>query len=185
MATTVVSPERLIWERTLTTLRTMAGEREFTRSAGEVVRSVSPKAILRWITTEGAEHNQNVGFVNIPKPAILVTCLGIKEAAEGGVNCAQDIVVTIVIQIVDDSTGATQSQGPYATYMDWINRIRHRILGSQTIFRQDFADPGVADPYGHWAKNRVPTDPQRLWRHSQQVAAFAFFVKVRQHRAGG
>lgn len=181
MATTVVSPEYLITERTLTTLRAMAADRQFVRSYEEAVRSVVPAAVMRWITLEGGEQNQNNGFVNVPKPCILVTPLPVKESTSG-TSCAQDTVVTMVVQIVDDSASSRQSSGPYRTYVDWMNRIRHEILDSQTLFRQDF-NAAIADPYGVWPKDRVPSDPQKLWRHSQQVAAFSFFVKVRQHRA--
>ena len=180
MATSVVSPEYLITHRTLTTLKTMAADREFVRSADEAVRTVVPSAVLRWITIEGGSHNQQAGYVNIPKPCILVTPLPTKEGT-GGVNCAQDEVVTMVIQIVDDSASSRQSSGPYRTYVDWMNRIRHEILDSATLFRQDF-NAAIADPYGVWPKDRVPSDPQRLWRHSQQVSAFSFYVKVRHHR---
>ncbi len=181
MATSVVNPEYLITHRTLTTLKTMAASREFVRSQDEAVRSVVPSAVLRWVTLEGGEHNQQTGFVNIPRPCILVTPMPVKESA-GGTSCAQDIVVTMVVQIVDDSASSRQSSGPYRTYTDWMNRIRHEILDDPTLFRQDF-NPAIADPYGVWPKDRVPSDPQKLWRHSQQVAAFSFFVKVRQHRA--
>lgn len=182
MATNVVSPEWTILDRTIKELRKMAAEREFVRSGNEAVRSVVPSAVLRWITLEGGDQNQNNGFVNIPRPGMLVTSLPVKETA-AGVSCAHDIIVTIVIQIVDDSSSSRQSSGPVQTYMDWMNRVRHKILGSPMIFRQDF-NPAIADPYGVWAKDRIPSDPQKLWRHSQQVAAFSFFVIVRQHREG-
>lgn len=183
MATTVVSPEYLILYRTLRTLRAMAAEREFVRSASEAVRSVLPATVLQWRTLEGSDHNQQTGFVNLPKPCILVTCLPVREST-GGVNCANDEIVTIVIQIVDDTGGSQISQQPIRTYMDWMNRIRHEILDNLLIFRQDF-DPAIADPYLVHPKDRVPADPQKLWYHEQQVAAFSFFVKVRHHRTWG
>jgi hypothetical protein len=184
MATEVMSPEFLILNRTLVTLKTMAANAEFTRSENEAVRSVKPSTILRWITLEGADQNQQGGFVNLPKPSILVTPMPVKSAIEGGVSCANDEVITIVIQIVDDSAGSRASSGPYRTYVDWMNRIRHTILDDPTLFRADF-DPSIADPYYVGPKDRVPADPQKLWRHSQSVAAFSFFVKVRHHRAWG
>lgn len=184
MTTEVISPEHVILARTLTTLKTMAADREFIRSADESVRSIGPNMVLRWTTLEGASHNQQGGFVNVPKPCLLVTPMPVKSAIEGGVACANDEIVTIVIQVVDDSAGSRASSGPYRTYVDWMNRIRHTILDDLTLFRGDF-DPAVADPYYTGPKDRVPADPQRLWRHSQTVAAFSFFVKVRHHRAWG
>lgn len=184
MATDVVSPEHVILERTLTTLKTMAAEREFTRSANEAVRSIFPNTVLRWITLEGSQQNQQSGFVNVPKPSLLVTPMPVKSAQEGGVSCANDEIVTIVIQIVDDSAGSRASSGPYRTYVDWMNRIRHTILTNTQLFRQDFT-AAVADPYYVGPKDRVPSDPQKLWRHDQAVAAFSFFVKVRHHRDWG
>lgn len=184
MTTAVISPEYLILDRTILTLKNMAAEREFVRSADEAVRSVVPNTVLRWTTLEGSQQNQQNGFINVPKPAILVTSMPVKSAVEGGVACANDEIITIVIQIVDDSSGSRSSSGPYRTYVDWMNRIRHEILDNLTLFRADF-DPAVADPYYTGPKDRVPADPQKLWRHSQSVAAFSFFVKVRHHRAWG
>jgi hypothetical protein len=178
---TVVSPEYVILERTLTTLRTMAMEREFVRSGNEAVRSITANTVLRWRTLEGARHNNNDGVVNVPKPCLLVSMLPVRPVMEGGTNCAEDEVIIITIQIVDDTAGSRVSSGPYRTYIDWMNRIRHRIMETATLFRQDF-DPAIADPYYVGAKDRVPSDPQKLWAHDQQVAVFAFFVKVRHHR---
>lgn len=180
----VVSPEYVILERTLTTLRTMAMEREFTRSGNEAVRSITANTVLRWRTLEGARHNQNDGVVNVPKPCLLVSLLPVRTGMEAGTNCAEDEVVWITIQIVDDTSGSRASSGPYRTYLDWMNRIRHELLETPMLFRQDF-DPAIADPYYVGTKDRVPADPQKLWAHDQQVAVFAFFVKVRHHRMRG
>jgi len=180
MTTSVTNPEWLILNRCLTTLREMAADREFVRSASEMVASVKPAQIYQWRTLEGGDHNQQSGFVNIPTPSILVTVMPVRGGA-GGVNCADDEVVTVVIQIIDAATGSQISRGPIRTYGDWMNRIRHTFLDDLTIFRQDF-DPAVADPYIVVPKDRVPADPQKLWYHEQQVAAFSFYVKVRHHR---
>jgi hypothetical protein len=177
----VVSPESVILERTLTTLKKMAARREFVRSRNEAVRSIVPNTVLRWRTLEGARHNSQDGVVNVPRPCMLLTLLNTKTAVEGGTNCAEDEVIWVTVQIVDDTNGSRISSGPYRTYSDWINRIRHEILETPTLFRQDF-DPAIADPYYVGVKDRVPTDSQRLWTHDQQVAVFAFFVKVRHHR---
>lgn len=181
MADKVTSPEWVILERTVKELKKMAAERQFIRSGNEAVRSVFPSAVLRWITLEGGEQNTN--FMNIPKPCMLVTPMPVKESPTG-TACANDAIVTIVIQAVDDNSSSRQSSGPVQSYMDWMNRIRNQILGNPMIFRQDF-NPAVADPYGVWAKDRIPADPQRFWRHQQAVSAFSFFVKVRQHRSAG
>ena len=179
MTTPVLNPEWLILSRTLTTLRSMASSNQFVRSGSDAVRRVTAQQIFSWRTLEGGDHNQQSGFVNLPMPCILVTVMPVKGGA-GGVSCADDEVITVVIQIVDNASGPQLSIGPVRTYGDWMNRIRHRLL-QMALFHQDF-DPTVADPYITIPRDRVPADPQKLWFHDQQVAAFSFSVKVRHHR---
>lgn len=181
MTTPVSSPEWLIFNRTLQTVRDMASRKEFVRSEKEAVMSVRPAQVLPWKTLEGGDHNQQAGFVNLPVPAMLITPMTTRGGSKGS-NHSDDEIVTIVVQVVDSATGPTISQTPIRTYMDWMNRIRHTVLESPRLFRQDF-NPAQADPYLCLAKDRVPSDPQRLWTHEQQVAAFSFLVKVRHSRA--
>lgn len=182
MATSVESPEWLIMNRTLITIRTMAAEREFVRSNGEAVRSVGPNQVRPWITQQGAKQNNNDGTVNIPLPAILVSPYPVKAAQSSGTNCAEDEMIQMVIQICDTAIMPAASRGPIRTYMDWMNRIRARIVDDLTIFRQDF-DPAIADPFNCKSKDRVPADPDRLIIHDQKVAMFSFVVFVRHATA--
>jgi len=183
MATAVDSPEWLILSRTLATIKTMAAEREFVRSSGEAVRSIGPSQVRPWITPQGARYNSNDGTVNIPLPSILVSPYPVKGANSSGTNCADDEMVQMVIQICDTAIMPAASRGPIRTYMDWMNRIRSRILNDLTLFRQDF-DPAVADPFAVKAKDRVPADPDRLTIHDQKVAVFSFVVFVRHTISG-
>ena len=179
MATTTFSPEWTILDRTHKTLVNMAASGEFVRSTNEAVRSVGVKQVFKWRTLEGSDHNQQSGIVNMPFPCILVSIVPVKSSSSN--NCSDDELVTVAVQIVDDATGPAISQGPLRSYMDWMNRIRKAIIGNLTLFRQDFT-PATADPYITVAKDRVPSDPQKLWSHEQQVAAFSFYVKVRHRR---
>lgn len=186
MTTAVFNPEYTILKRILTKLRTMAAENEFTASQDEGVWPVGPQQIIQWRTLEGSEQNQQNRLINIPIPAILVTQLPARGSAQEGVNCADDEAIGYVIQIVDGIAHPYSSQGPIRTYGDWMNRMRHAFVSDLTIFRQDF-DPAKADPWLVKAKDRVPSDPQKLWSHDQQVAAFSLVVYVRHHYdiAGG
>lgn len=180
MTLSVVNPEWLILNRTVLTLREMAIDGKFRKSADEAVFPVHPKAIIPWKTVQGHTHNQNDGYVNLNLPGILVSVSSIKGSTLG-VNCADDEPISIVIQIVDSANGPQASMGPMRTYGDWMNRIRHTILSDPTLFRQDM-DPAIADPYVVYARDRVPSDPQKLWTHEQQVAVISFLVMVRHHR---
>lgn len=185
MAMTINSPEWLILSRTLKRLREAAAAREFVCSYNEPVLPLNPSSVLQWKTLEGSTHNVHDGFVNIPMPAMLVTLMPVKPSLTSGVTCADDEQITVVIQIVDNTPMNMASSTPLRTHIDWMNRIRHFILTEQRLFKQDF-DPQIADPWQVRARNRVPADPDKLWRHDQQVAAFSFIVFVRHHfDAGG
>lgn len=178
--TPVTNPEWLILDRTVKTLREMAANGNFAASRGEAVFPVHPKAIVPWKTVQGHTHNMSDGLVNMTTPCMLVTVTSVKGSTMG-VNCADDEPISIVIQIVDQTNGPQASMTAIRTYGDWMNRIRHTILGDLVLFRQDM-DPAIADPYVVYARDRVPSDPQRLWTHEQQVAVFSFMVMVRHHR---
>lgn len=182
MSTDVVSPEWLVFDRTMKTLKTMAAERQFVRSGNEAVRSVGPLQVRPWVTTQGAKMNDNDGTVNIPLPAILVSPVPVKAASSSGTNCAEDEVIQIAIQICDSTVMPAASRGPFRTYMDWMNRMRSRLVDDLTLFRQDF-DPALSDPFLVRSKDRVPADPDRLLIHDQKVAMFSFVVFVRHATA--
>lgn len=182
MTTAVVNPEWCIQNRTVLTLRAMAVEGEFRRSDVEPVMPVHPKAIIAWVTPQGHTQNASDGFVNINMPGMLVSTNSVKGSTQG-VNCADDEYIGVMVQIVDNAVGPQASMTPLRTYGDWMNRIRHRILDNHTLFRQDM-DPAIADPYVVFARDRVPSDPQRLLVHEQRVAVFTFVVAVRHHRRG-
>ena len=179
MTTSVANPEWLVLNRTLTKIKQMAAEREFVPSIGEPVHSVGPLAVFGWRTLEGTEHNQQSRFIHLPNPCILITALAVRGAQHEGVNCADDEAIPIVIQIVD-TIAHPMSSLALRTYGDWMNRMRHAMIADLTLFRQDF-DPATADPFLTKARDRVPADPQKLWSHDQQVAAFSFVVYVRHH----
>lgn len=184
MATAIYSPEWLILRRSLLRLKEMAASREFVSSHNEPVLPILPSSVLQWKTLEGSNHNQHDGFVNIPMPAALVTLMPVNPSLSPGVNCADDEQITVVIQLVDQTPMNLASMSPQRTHIDWMNRIRHVMLTEMTLFKQDF-DSERADPWQVRARNRVPTDPDKLWRHDQQVAAFSFIVFVRHHHDAG
>jgi hypothetical protein len=180
MTDRIESPEWLIGDRVLKTLRQMAAENVFVASEGEAVFPIRPQSVLPWITMEGSDHNRQAGMVNLPMSAILVTTMPV-DGGGRGVNTAEDEVIVVVIQLTGPATGSRVSQRPIRTYSDWMNQIRRKMLGDPLLFRQDF-DPSVADPYLVMSKRRIPADPQSLWHHEQRIAAFSFYVKVRHYR---
>lgn len=184
MTTPVFNPEYTLTTRIINTLKAMAAEGEFTASAQESVWPVSPQQVFLFKTLEGSEQNQQNRIINLPLPAVLVTQMPAKGSAMEGVNCADDEAIPFVIQIADSIAHPSSSLTPTRTYTDWMNRIRHKFVSDLTIFRQDF-DPAVADPWLVKARDRVPSDPQKLWSHDQQVAAFMLVVYVRHHYESG
>jgi hypothetical protein len=180
MASKVSSPEWMILARTIKRLKKAAADREFVCSMNEPVLPLNPSSVLQWKTLEGSNHNQHDGFVNIPLPSILVTLMPVKPSLTAGVNCADDEQITIVLQLVDNTPMNLASMTPIRTHIDWMNRIRRIFLSETILFKQDF-DPSIADPWQVRARDRVPSDPTKLWQHDQQVAAFSFVVFVRHH----
>lgn len=176
----MASPEWNIYTRTLQVLRDLAVGGTFVASEGEVVRPVDPVAISGWQVVEGTQLNRNQnGLQHIILPGIRVTALPVDSTIGGGLNCADDEVHRIVIQILDSTPYAPD--GPVRTYTDWMCAIRTEFTAVPNPFLQD-ADPAVYDPYVVHPLKRLPAESQSLIRHEQQVAMFSFQVMVRHHR---
>lgn len=173
----MAAPEWNILNRTKLILKDMAATKQFVASQGEVVRSVSPDAIRIWKAVEQGRGLN--GFENIGLPAIRVTSLPVESTIGAGLNCADDEVVRIAIQILDMSN--YDQSNPIRTYMDWMDLIRTELLAIPNPFLQD-ADVEVYDPYVVHIVKRLSAEAQSLVRHEQQVALFTFQVMVRHHR---
>lgn len=173
----MAAPEWNILNRTRLILESMAATRQFTASQGEVVRPVPPNAIRVWKAVEQGRGEN--GIQNIALPAIRITSLPVESTIGAGLNCADDEVVRIAIQILDVSN--YDSSGPLRTYMDWMDRIRTELLAVPNPFLQD-ADVEVYDPFVVHIIKRLSAEAQSLVRHEQQVALFTFQVMVRHHR---
>lgn len=176
----MASPEWNILNRTHTIIRDMAAARLFTASSGDRVRMVVPQAVRIWKVIEGSQRNRTAdGMQNLILPGILVTKLAVDTTIGAGLNCAEDEVVRIVIQIVDSSPH--QHEGPIQTYDDWMNAIRRRFTTTPNPFLQD-ASPEDYDPFVVHPLKRLPSEAQSLVRHEQHVSMFTFQVMVRHHR---
>jgi|694.fasta_scaffold00458_58 hypothetical protein len=173
----MAAPEWNILNRTRLILESMAATRQFTASQGEVVRPVPPNAIRVWKAVEQGRGEN--GIQNIALPAIRITSLPVESTIGAGLNCADDEVVRIAIQILDVSN--YDSSGPLRTYMDWMDLIRTELLAVPNPFLQD-ADVEVYDPFVVHIIKRLSAEAQSLVRHEQQVALFTFQVMVRHHR---
>lgn len=171
------APEWNILNRTLTIVRDMAATKVFVASQGEVVRAVAPNAIKVWKAVE--QGRGETGLVNLALPAIRISVLPVDSTIGAGLNCADDEVVRVAIQILDSSN--FDRSGPLRTYMDWMDSIRSELLQIPNPFLQD-ADVEVYDPYVVHIVKRLPAEAQSLIRHEQQVAMLSFQVMVRHHR---
>ena len=112
-------------------------------------------------------------------PGIVVTLLGTKSTLGAGLNCADDEVVRMAIQILDHNP--FNHDGPLRTYLDWMAAIRKKFTTVPNPFIQD-RDITVYDPYVVHPIDRLPAESQSLIRHQDQVAIFSFQVMVRHHR---
>lgn len=173
----MAAPEWNILNRTKLILKDMAANRQFVASQGEVVRSINPGTIQVWKAVE--QGRGETGLQNIALPAIRITTLPVETTIGAGLNCADDEVVRVAIQILDMSNYDTA--GPLRTYMDWMVLIRTQLLAVPNPFLQD-ADVNVYDPYVVHVIKRLSAEAQSLIRHDQQVALFTFQVMVRHHR---
>jgi hypothetical protein len=171
------APEWNILNRTLTICRDMAAAKVFVASQGEVVRAVAPNAIKVWKAVE--QGRGETGLVNLALPAIRISVLPVDSTIGAGLNCADDEVVRLAIQILDSSN--FDQSGPLKTYMDWMNSIRSILLQVPNPFLQD-ADVEEYDPYVVHIVKRLSAEAQSLIRHEQQVAMLSFQVMVRHHR---
>jgi hypothetical protein len=171
------NPEYNILDRTVRVLRDMAANRDFVASQGEVVRSVTADSVRVWKVVE--QGRGETGLTNLGLPCIRVTALPVDSTIGAGLNCADDEVVRIAIQILD-SAPYHQSK-PIRTYTDWMNAIRLKFTAVPNPFIQD-ADVTVYDPFVVHPLKRLSTESQSLIRHEQQVAMFTFQVMVRHHR---
>lgn len=174
------APEWNILDRTYRVIREMAGNGLFVASNGELVRPVTPAGVLKWRVVEGETDKRGpTGTQNMNLPAILVTSLGAKGTVGAGLNCADDEVVRMAVQILDHT--AHNVGGPLRTYMDWMAAIRLKFTAVPNPFKQD-ADVNVYDPYVVHPQDRVPAEARSLLQNQDQVAIFTFLVMVRHHR---
>jgi hypothetical protein len=155
----------------------MAATKVFVASQGEVVRTIAPNAVKVWKAVE--QGRGETGLVNLALPAIRISVLPVDSTIGAGLNCADDEVVRVAIQILDSSN--FDQSGPLRTYMDWMDSIRSELLQVPNPFLQD-ADVAVYDPYVVHMVKRLPAEAQSLIRHEQQVAMLSFQVMVRHHR---
>jgi len=176
----MANPEWNILNRTYTIVRDMAANQELVASAGERVRSVLPSAVRVWRAVEGGELKRSAdGLQNMIMPGIAITLLPVSSTLGAGLNCADDEVQQIAIQIMDSTPH--QHEGPIRTYTNWMNLIRLKFTTVPNPFLQD-ADPATYDPYVVHPLKRLPAEAQSLVRHEQQVSMFTFQVMVRHHR---
>lgn len=175
----MANPEWLILDRTYRIIRDMAAERLFCASQGERVRTVLPNAVSIWSIVEGGRTPEQ-GLTNIIMPGILITALPVESTIGAGLNCADDEVHRIAIQIVD-TVPHRGHEGPIRTYGDWMNLIRLEMTAVPNPFLQD-ATATEYDPFVVHPLKRLPAEAQSLVRHEQQVAMFTFQVMVRHHR---
>ena len=171
------NPEWNILTRTQNILKDMAAGRIFVASQGEAVRTVLPEAVRVWKVPEQGRGGN--GLQNMALPGIRVTILPVDSTIGAGLNCADDEVVRVAIQILD--TAPYNKSTPIRTYTDWMNLIRLKFTAVPNPFIQD-ADPEVYDPFVVHPLKRLPAESQSLIRHDQQVAMFTFQVMVRHHR---
>lgn len=158
----------------------MAEENAFVACQDEQVRSVVPLAVRIWKVVEGGERvRTSDGMQNLILPGILITALPVESTLGAGLNCADDEVHRIAIQIVDSIPH--QHEGPTRTYTNWMNLIRLQFTAVPNPFLQD-ADPEEYDPFVVHPLKRLPAEAQSLVRHEQQVSMFTFQVMVRHHR---
>lgn len=175
-----MSPEWNILNRAHLVVREMAADKVFTAKSGELVRSVPPSAVHVWKVVEGTDSKRtSTGLANISLPCICVTHLAVDSTIGGGLNCADDEVIRIVIQILDHNP--RQSDRPLRTYDEWMAAIRLKFTAVPNPFKQD-ADVTVYDPWVVHPLKRLPAEAQSLVRHQDQVAMFSFQVMVRHHR---
>lgn len=176
----MANPDWAILDRSYRILQTAAANGEFVAAQGERVRSVIPQAVRIWKVVEGSERNRTPdGMQNMILPGILVTALPVESTLGAGLNCADDEVHRIAIQIVDSIPH--QHEGPSRTYTNWMNAIRLKFTTVPNPFLQD-ADVNEYDPFVVHPLKRLPAEAQSLVRHEQQVAMFTFQVMVRHHR---
>lgn len=176
----MANPDWAILDRTYRIIQTAAANGEFVAAQGERVRSVIPQAVRVWKVLEGSERNNTAdGLQNLIMPGILITPLPVDSTTGAGLNCADDEVHRIAIQIVDSTPH--QHESPARTYTNWMNVIRLKFTTVPNPFLQD-ADPEEYDPFVVHPLKRLPADAQSLVRHEQQVAMFTFQVMVRHHR---
>jgi len=174
------APEAKIAKRTVTLLQELAAQNVFTPQAGERCRRVLPSAIRQIRVLEGSENIRTaVGFANLPLPAMLVCAMPVETASPMGVSLADDEVVRIAIQVVEN-TPQDASTG-IATYAYWMSEIRKRLLAVPNPFLQD-TTASEYDPYVVYVVKRLSADAAAKLRHNQSVGLLVFQVMVRHPR---
>lgn len=160
------SPEFIILSRTANIIKSMAAAGDFVASANEKVRRVTPVAVKLWQTVEGtADTRSPSGFVNIVLPAICVVPVPMEISPNNGLNCADDEVLQIAVQVLDSSPHGSSTL--LSTYLDWLMKIRYKLLAVPNPFHQD-ASPEVYDPYVVHILRRAPVEAQSLLKHKDR-----------------
>lgn len=165
---------------THTLIRTMAADRVFTAYEGEPVRQVVPEAVRVWRAIDGSNLNRSAerGLQSINMPGILITYVQTNTQPDGGLNCADDEAVRVIIQIIDS---APHQHEDIQTYSIWKNLIRKKLLEVPHPFLAG-TDPNIFDPFTVTILSQAPADAQALIRNEQQVELLVFQVMVRHHR---
>lgn len=174
----IISPEWIIFDRTVKIVKSLAASRRFVAAQGELVRSVPPEAVQALSAVETGDGN---GISNTRLPAILITSLGATTQMGAGLNCADDEAHRIVIQAVDSARTPSGNSKPLRSYSDWMHAIRQELTAVPNPFLQD-ADVSVYDPFVVHILRRIPAEAEHLVRHEQRVAMLNFQVMVRLHR---
>lgn len=161
-------------------VRTMAAQRVFVAYEGEAIRQVVPEAVRVWRVVDGSNLHRapERGLQSINMPGILITYVQSNTQPDGGLNCADDEAVRVIIQIVDS---AAHQHENVQTYSIWKNLIRKELLKTPHPFLAN-TDPEIFDPFTVTILSQAPADAQALIRNEQQVELLVFQVMVRHHR---
>lgn len=160
-------------------IRTMAAQRKFVAYEGEAIRQVVPEAVRVWRAVDGSnlKRGDDGGLQSIVMPGILVTYVQTNTQPDGGLNCADDEAVRVIIQMVDS---AAHQHEDVQTYSIWKNLIRKELLKTPHPFLAN-TDPAIFDPFTVTILTQAPADAKALM-HEQQVELLVFQVMVRHHR---
>jgi hypothetical protein len=108
-------------------VRTMADEGTFSAVGDEQVPSVHPEAVIRRFNRRPSrDEARRTGERALNLPGFIVTYLGHSMPVASGENCADDGVVRILVQLVDD--GDDDDSPRAASSLRWLEDIRRAVL---------------------------------------------------------